>query len=610
VRLAPFVPTRRSIFYFGSTLKSELTMSKSNSGAGQPQGYGPDSNPLAVGVPITKEASKSVSWIDYGTKCLCSDQRCAATAEKIAQYDPNEDYYYSLPTEPKPEYEMVNKPTGAAKLKRDARTKRRTRMLAALPSAATTRANDSRYASGTELKIHASHFPIEIRHLSRCTGSKPRASLPFSISSDLMIQLHNRGLTYTKADMFDDGTFVPLPNVTINQIQADLNNVRKRKRERDVRLQSDGVFLYDGGEVAEELKSEITRVRIGPRVKDIPSKAFLGCGSLVEVQFGEGVLQAIGDHAFRNCTALQQVTLPPSVTKLGHGAFRVCTSLTEAKLNHGLKVIGESAFLNCPALQRVTLPASVTKLGSYAFQGCVNLSLVHFIEGELQVIEAYTFISCTALRSVTVPSSVTKLGDEAFSYCRNLTEVILLGGDCLLNQEFLDCGLFSRQGVLNQNRLNKLIGSGLASDLPLTSIKISVSGTLSHRMARLPKECQLSIEGRIRELSRLDLTQGGTILACFPIIRGSSSCVDVEDTDNQTAGSLHQVLRLISFHELKESSILIELAMWKSRLVEDEARADCRTSVPDPAKTLIMEYCGFTGFLEPAIESDRRRFNV
>ena len=78
--------------------------------------------------------------------------------------------------------------------------------------------------------------------------------------------------------------------------------------------------------------------------------------------------------------------------------------------------------------------------------------------------------------------------------------------------------------------------------------------------------------------------------------------MDVEDTNNQTAESLHQVLRLISFHELKESSILIELAMWKSRLDEGRARTDCRVSVPDPAKWLIMEYCGFAEFLEPAIE--------
>ncbi|EJK44409.1 hypothetical protein THAOC_37051, partial [Thalassiosira oceanica] len=81
-----------------------------------------------------------------------------------------------------------------------------------------------------------------------------------------------------------------------------------------------------------------------------------------------------------------------------------------------------------------------------------------------------------------------------------------------------------------------------------------------------------------------------------------SDWTTVEDTNDETAGSLHLALRLISFHELKESSIVIELAMWKSSMVEDRARADCRITVPDPAKSLIMDYCGFAGFLEPAIE--------
>ena len=113
------------------------------------------------------------------------------------------------------------------------------------------------------------------------------------------------------------------------------------------------------------------------------------------------------------------------------------------------------------------------------------------------------------------------------------------------------------------------------------------------------------------------MTQDGNVLACFPIVRRppdsetdsddeadeyEHGSVGVEDTNNQTAGSLHQLLRWIYFYELKESSIQIELAMWKSRFDEDRARADCRTPIPDPAKTLVMEYSGFTGFLKPAIE--------
>ena len=181
----------------------------------------------------------------------------------------------------------------------------------------------------------------------------------------------------------------------------------------------------------------------------------------------------------------------------------------------------------------------------------------------------------------------------------------------LLNRGFLDRGLSSGESALDKEKFKDMFGSRTFLNCPLTAIKISIPPALSLRMARLPQERRLSVEGRIRDMRRLELTQDGTILACFPIIwlfcgmvviDGSVGSMDVEDTDNRTAWSLHRVLRLVSFHELKESSILIELAMWKLRLEEDRERADCRISVPDPAKCLIMEYCGFTGLLQPAIE--------
>ena len=108
--------------------------------------------------------------------------------------------------------------------------------------------------------------------------------------------------------------------------------------------------------------------------------------------------------------------------------------------------------------------------------------------------------------------------------------------------------------------------------------------------------------------------QDGNVLACFPLVgreSGDEAEVDSDSEDgdifdihdtNETAGSVYQLLQLIAFYELKESIILIELAMWKSRIDGDRARADCRVAIPGPAKILIMEYCGFAGFLRPAIE--------
>ena len=114
-------------------------------------------------------------------------------------------------------------------------------------------------------------------------------------------------------------------------------------------------------------------------------------------------------------------------------------------------------------------------------------------------------------------------------------------------------------------------------------------------MDKLSPECRQSVEDRIRNLPRLQLLQDGNVLACFPVVSRAPGVeaeddsdtddvadeVDVQDTNNETATSLYQVLQLIAFHELKESSIPLELAIWKARIEEMTSvpRADCRVRV-------------------------------
>ena len=476
-------------------------------------------------------------------------------------------------------------------------------------------------------------------------------------------------------------------------------------------------LLYEGGRVSDELRSKITRIRVGPQVPCIPDDAFRDCIKLAKVQMSEG-LQTIGERAFQGCTMLQSVTLPSSVTEVGNWAFYGCRNLTElllneglvvigghafqccealqiitlpstvtelgvlaflgcsslgeVQLNQGLRTVGEGTFCKCEALRSVALPLSITKLGKWAFYGCRNLTELRLNEG-LQTIGDGAFAECTALRRITLPSSVKKLGKEAFfdcphlvevklneglrligdlafahcialrsitipssvteiryrafGGCSNLSELILLCGERLLNQDFLACGIFSEeQGLLNQGALDEILFNENKiftfedEDCPLVSVKISISWAVSERMARLTHECRVSVEERIRNLPRLDLLLDGKVLACFPVVSRESEDgaeddsddeayifevkFDVQDTNLETARSLHRVLQLIAFHELNESSILIELAMWKSRIggAAFDWRADCRVPIPDPVKSLIMEYCGFSGFLESAIE--------
>jgi len=390
------------------------------------------------------------------------------------------------------------------------------------------------------------------------------------------------------------------------------------KRKRDLRQDATEpeVFLYEGGEIAWEQRIEITRVRIGPQVEEIPFGTFQGCTNLTEVQFDEGALQVIGESAFAGCTALRGVTIPSSVTELGTNAFYYCRNLTELHLNDGLRTIGDGAFNHCGQLRSVTIPSSATKLGAYLFWSCHNLVNVQLNEG-LQCIDVRAFHACTALRCVTIPSTVTKLGRWAFDHCSYLSDVIFLGGQRLLNEEFLARRLSDEEGILRQEVVGILTDDGSAfRGCPLTRVKISISWAVSERIARLPFERRLSVEERIRNLLRLELVPDGNVVAHFPLVRryaaaeaeddsdseAEEMAVDIQDTNNATARSVYQLLKLIAFHELKESSILIELAMWKSMVDGDRSHADCRVAIPGPAKSLIMEYCGFAGFLRPAMD--------
>ena len=112
---------------------------------------------------------------------------------------------------------------------------------------------------------------------------------------------------------------------------------------------------------------------------------------------------------------------------------------------------------------------------------------------------------------------------------------------------------------------------------------------------------RVSVVRGIRNLRSLELTQDGTFLVCFSVASNDETedDPDIQDTDLETAQSLYKILQLIAFHELRESSILIELAMWKSsRINDDRASADYGVPMPDPAKSLIIEYCVFAGFLD------------
>ena len=87
------------------------------------------------------------------------------------------------------------------------------------------------------------------------------------------------------------------------------------------------------------------------------------------------------------------------------------------------------AFMNCTKLEKVNIPASVTLLGQDCFSSCSVLKTVTFDEGSsLTTINKTAFGSCILLEEVILPNTVTKIGTEIFYNCKKLEKVVLGAG--------------------------------------------------------------------------------------------------------------------------------------------------------------------------------------
>ena len=125
----------------------------------------------------------------------------------------------------------------------------------------------------------------------------------------------------------------------------------------------------------------------------------------------------IGSSAFEGCTHLTSVTIPPSVTGIGHDTFEGCAdALFDTATLPGVRLVDgwvagwtpkivanpdltgmrgfvDGAFYDCTKLVSVTIPEGVTHIGERVFQ------------------------NCRSLRSVKIPSSMRSVAHNAFIEC-------------------------------------------------------------------------------------------------------------------------------------------------------------------------------------------------
>ena len=142
-------------------------------------------------------------------------------------------------------------------------------------------------------------------------------------------------------------------------------------------------------------------------------------------------------YAFKDCTRLERISIPDTVSDIGWGIVQGTPWLDNQTEEF---VIAGKGFLLAytGADATVTIPDTVSTIGGYAFEGCTSLVSVK-VEDGITSIPVRAFSGCTALTDLSLPSSLKKIDEYAFAYCTSLKEVYIGGAVELAEGAFYAC---------------------------------------------------------------------------------------------------------------------------------------------------------------------------
>lgn len=185
-------------------------------------------------------------------------------------------------------------------------------------------------------------------------------------------------------------------------------------------------FLIEDGVLKQYLGGSV-RVTVPEGVTEIAEHAFAMRGSILEVSLPKS-LSRLGAETFHFCESLHRVTFSGGgVREIPDGCFRQCRALESVTLPPRLRRIGKEAFRSCRNLRHVCFPETLEEIGDAAFYLCESLVEASLPEGLLRI-GAQAFIACEELKSLHLPTSLSSIGVEAFAETPSLASVTLPAG--------------------------------------------------------------------------------------------------------------------------------------------------------------------------------------
>jgi hypothetical protein len=321
-------------------------------------------------------------------------------------------------------------------------------------------------------------------------------------------------------------------------------------------------FEYMGIEELEEIpRRNVTVVRFHSSVTEMDDYMFVECKQLKKVVLNDG-LQKIENHSFYACKKLEHIHFPSTLVEVGSYAFAHCGSLREVVINEGLQKTGIDSFSHCRKLQSIRLPSTITEIGRGAFCGCHSLREVVLNEG-LQTIGQMAFGHCSSLERIAIPSTVRVISENTFWNCTRLREIELHEGI-----QKIGSNAFERCTSLERFTFPKL-------STRLETITLAGQTEVEEKVDNI--RGYLNVERRSSELFSSAANRAWTNEWKF------------------VRAVIGRIERLLTYYEVREATTLLELAMWKAKMEEEETanRDVYRIGIPGPVKDTILQLLNF-----------------
>ena len=255
----------------------------------------------------------------------------------------------------------------------------------------------------------------------------------------------DRSITYTSsntsvATVNSSGTITPVSYGTVTIKASTSNGVYDTCTVKILPFKA----TNENGEytiteyIGEETTVEIPDAVYGVPVTKIGDYAFEECDAIENISISDNVT-VIGYRAFTECTSLKAITIGENITNIENLAFADCSALTELYYySKSCPLNADMGFSRCSSLVSVFLGEHASFDNSRPFDGCTDLTNItvdekngKYSNDEYGVLfnkdktELIRYPAGNLRNSYNIPNSVTKIQSKAFYFADSLVNITL-----------------------------------------------------------------------------------------------------------------------------------------------------------------------------------------